>query len=72
MSHDETKGVGRRRVLRLPEVLHLTGLKKTSIYTLQARGEFPMRVRLSPASVGWIEDEVQAWIEQRIADRVTR
>jgi predicted DNA-binding transcriptional regulator AlpA len=31
-----------------------------------------MRVRLSPASVGWIEDEVQAWIEQRIADRVTR
>ena len=54
------------RMLRLAQVKNITGLGKTKIYELQSEGAFPMRVKITPRSVGWIEDEVQAWLEQRI------
>ena len=55
------------RILRLPQVLDITGLGKTKIYELQSRGSFPMRVEITDHSVGWIEEEVQAWLTKRIA-----
>lgn len=55
------------RILRLTQVIQITGLQKTVIYALQATGEFPMRIRLTPRSVGWVEEEVQLWLAQRIA-----
>src|SRR5207253_6731831 len=50
------------RMLRLAQVIDMTGLGKTKTYELQAGGEFPMRVKITAHSVGWIEDEVQAWL----------
>lgn len=55
------------RMLRLAQVLDATGLGKTKIYELQAKGDFPMRVKITSHSVGWVEEEVQAWLAQRIA-----
>jgi len=57
------------RILRLPQVLNVTGLAKTKIYELQSQGNFPMRVQITGHSVGWIEHEVQAWLTQRAAAR---
>jgi prophage regulatory protein len=57
------------RILRLPQVLDVTGLGKTKIYELQAAGHFPMRLQITRHSVGWIEREVQAWLAQRVAAR---
>jgi prophage regulatory protein len=57
------------RILRLSQVLDVTGLGKTKIYELQAAGHFPMRVQITGHSVGWIEQEVQAWLAQRVATR---
>ncbi|MGP8035561.1 MAG: helix-turn-helix transcriptional regulator [Steroidobacteraceae bacterium] len=57
------------RILRLAEVIDVTGLHKTKIYELQAAGHFPMRVRLTAHSVGWVEQEVQAWLARRVAAR---
>lgn len=54
------------RMLRLAQVIDLTGLGKTKIYELQAGGAFPMRVKITAHSVGWIEDEVQAWLARRV------
>jgi len=54
------------RILRLGQVLNLTGLGKTKIYELQAEGDFPMRVKITSHSVGWVEHEVQAWLARRI------
>ena len=54
------------RLLRLPQVLDLTGLGKTTIYELQAEGKFPARVKITAHSVGWIETEVQAWLSERV------
>lgn len=36
------------------------------IARLEAVGEFPKRVRLGPNRVGWIEDEVLQWLQERI------
>ena len=55
------------RILRLAQVLDVTGLGKTKIYELQSEGRFPMRVQITDHAVGWVEDEVQAWLAKRIA-----
>lgn len=54
------------RILRAAETDRTSGLKKSQRYALEARGEFPSRVRLSERSVGYVESEVLAWVEDRI------
>jgi predicted DNA-binding transcriptional regulator AlpA len=44
-----------------------TGLKKTKLYELQKERAFPMRIQITSHSVGWIEEEVNAWIAGRVA-----
>jgi prophage regulatory protein len=58
---------GAIRMLRLAQVIDITGLGKTKIYELQSEGHFPMRVQITAHSVGWIEEEVQAWLARRVA-----
>jgi prophage regulatory protein len=36
---------------------------------LEAVGKFPKRIPLSRQKIAWLEDEVLAWIAQRIAER---
>jgi prophage regulatory protein len=62
----------RIRILRLPQVLDITGLGKTKIYQLQSEGNFPMRVPITDYSVGWIEQEVLDWLAKRVAIRKSR
>lgn len=57
------------RILRLGQVIEVTGLGKTKIYELQAAGQFPMRVQITAHTVGWVEHEVQAWLTGRVATR---
>jgi prophage regulatory protein len=54
------------RLLRLRQVIDATGLGKTTIYALQAEGDFPMRVKITAHSVAWVEEEVQTWLAQRV------
>jgi prophage regulatory protein len=39
------------------------------IARLEAAGQFPKRIRLGACRVAWIAEEVQAWIDERIAVR---
>jgi prophage regulatory protein len=55
------------RILRLAQVLQVTGLGKTTLYELQSLGAFPMRVKITDHSVGWVEQDVQTWLERRVA-----
>lgn len=57
------------RFIRLPEVRKLTGLGKTTIYELQGIGDFPQSVAISARCVGWVRDEINAWILTRIERR---
>ena len=53
-------------VLRLPTVKARTGLSRSTIYDRFSRGTFPAPVSLGARAVGWIEDEVNAWLTAQI------
>jgi len=55
-------------ILRLPGVKTRTGLSRSTIYLRISEGTFPKPVSLGGRAVGWIEAEVENWLEQRIAD----
>lgn len=57
------------KILSLGEVKNLTTLSTSSIYRKIAEGTFPKQVKLSTQSVGWLESEINDWIEARIAER---
>lgn len=62
----------RGRLIRIGEVEHLTGLRKTTIYKLMGDGLFARSVRLSARAVAWRECEVLAWCEARVTAGVRR
>ena len=53
------------KILRLPEVTTLTGLSRVTLWRLERKGQFPVRLRLSANSVGWREDEILDWVDTR-------
>lgn len=57
------------KILRLPTVLDRVGKSKASVYRDEAAGRFPKRIALGANSVGWLESEIDAWIEERAAER---
>lgn len=58
-----------RRVLRLPEVITKTGLSRTTLYTMSRAGEFPVAISLGGKAMGWIESEIDDWIEKLMTAR---
>lgn len=58
-----------RRILRLPKVLDRTGSNSTDVYSGMKAGTFPKSVPIGRRTVGWVEDEIDQWIENRIAAR---
>ena len=57
------------RIIRLPSVMALTGLGRSTVYYKIAEGTFPPPIKLSKRASGWLESEVNDWIEERIALR---
>lgn len=54
-------------LLRLPQVLALTGRGRTSTLDDVKAGTFPRPIKVGAASC-WLHSEVQAWIERRIRE----
>ena len=55
-----------RRLLRLPEVSHLVGLRRSAIYDQIKHGKFPAPVHLGPRAVAWPSDQIADWIDSRV------
>ena len=53
------------RYMRLPEVLQVTGLSRSTIYRLEAQGLFPSRYAIGPKAVGWLDKELFDWVKSR-------
>lgn len=58
-----------QRLLKLPEVMSVTGLSRSSIYSFIQSNKFPASVPLGARAVGWLESDVNGWIQQRIEQR---
>jgi prophage regulatory protein len=53
----------------MAEAVRQTGLPKSSIYALLKEGNFPKRLQLSTRCIGFVESEIQDWVQARIAER---
>lgn len=51
------------RVLRIRGVCARVGLSRPQIYKMEREGKFPRRINLTGRSRGWLEHEVDAWLE---------
>lgn len=57
------------KLIRLKEVIKLTGLSRSSVYKYVSENGFPAQVPLGGRAVAWVESEVLDWVKQRIALR---
>ena len=56
----------KERILRLADVKARTGLSRSTIYLNVGQGTFPRHISLGARCVGWVESEIDAWIQARI------
>ncbi|WP_233829220.1 helix-turn-helix transcriptional regulator [Paraburkholderia sp. ZP32-5] len=56
-------------ILRRKAVEQITGLSRSSIYAGIKLGTFPTPIRLTANSVGWVAQEIEAWVQARIDRR---
>ncbi|MDO5289876.1 MAG: AlpA family phage regulatory protein [Pseudomonadota bacterium] len=66
--HSATPAPPRDRLLRLPDVERLAGIKKSTVYQLMKEGKFPQCVRITRRLSAWPESAVLAWVHARIQE----
>ena len=53
--------------LRLPEIINLVGVTRSTPCRWMEAGNFPKQIQLCPCSVVWNEQEVIKWMEDQMA-----
>ena len=53
------------RMLSRDEVVEMTGISSATIWRMERRGDFPSRRQLTEGRVGWLDSEVEEWLEAR-------
>lgn len=56
-------------ILKINEVVQKCNLSRATIYKKVKEGTFPKQIKLSERSSGWLELEVNQWIESRVKER---
>jgi predicted DNA-binding transcriptional regulator AlpA len=54
------------RFIRLHEVLDMTGLSRSTLYSLVSEGKFPEPVGIGGRSKAWLLSETTSWMQERI------
>jgi prophage regulatory protein len=57
------------RVLRLAAVIAKVSLKRDAIYRLGRARRFPRPIKLGERASGWLEDEIDDWLDARGRER---
>ena len=53
-------------LLRLPMVMRITGLARSTIYKMISQNQFPVPIRLSKRAVAWLQSEIEGWVASRV------
>jgi prophage regulatory protein len=53
-------------ILRRKQVELRTGLSRTTIYERMREGTFPRQISLGGRAVGWVNADIDQWVEQQI------
>ncbi len=54
-----------KNIIRINKVCSRTSLSKSTIWRMEQKGKFPRRIKLGENSVGWNEQDVDDWIDDR-------
>lgn len=63
---DSQKQLADMKIIRLPQVMEITGLARSTIYKWIKQGDFPAQVNLGPNSVGFLSTEISEWLTNRV------
>lgn len=58
-------------IQRWPVVFGRVGFCRSYVHQLISKGEFPQPIKLGKRASGWLESEIDAWLEDRIKLRAT-
>lgn len=58
----------RFKILRITDVTEKVGIPISTLYWMIANSDFPKSIKLSERSVGWIEADIDNWIEKKIME----
>ncbi len=53
------------------ECHEVTSLSRVTRWRMERKGTFPRRRQISPNRIGWLESEIQAWVEARATGQET-
>lgn len=53
------------QLLRIPEVMRLTGLARSTVWLFVKDNKLPKPIKLSPRVTVWKKSELDAWIENQ-------
>jgi prophage regulatory protein len=52
-------------ILRLPDVEARCAVNRRTLYYWIERGMFPRPINLGPRTVGWLDRDIEAWINEK-------
>ena len=53
------------KILRRPEVEQIVGLSRSTLYAMMAENTFPKPIKLGKRAIGWPDNVIAGWIEER-------
>ncbi len=53
------------KIIRVREVLAMTGIGRTTLWKLCKSGDFPAPLQLSEKCIGWRVEDIESWIGSR-------
>ena len=56
------------RFLKLKQVMSITGIGRSTIYFWMKQSLFPASIKLGERSIGWLEADIEGWMDERIAE----
>lgn len=57
------------KIVNASEIKSRTGLARSTWYALLKNGDFPTPIKLSSKRIGFLESDIDRWIELRVAGK---
>ena len=57
------------KLIRLRQVMQMTGLGRSSIYNYMKDQSFPKQVKITSSLSAWVETEINEWIQDKVNQR---
>jgi prophage regulatory protein len=57
------------RLIRLKEVMYITGLGRSSIYRFMSEDNFPQSISLGDRAIAWEENDINEWVLNKVEEK---